>query len=199
MSVSRNIYRSSAHIKRDRGRKPHEIIDGIEKKHCNHCETWKELESFTKHKNAWDGLNWYCRECTTKDGKRWRDKNPVYHKNPQRVEYFKRYYSSEERKKKVSVKYKKARDIVFSAYGNICKKCGFSDLRALCLDHVNGDGKIERKSKERPYSRLLRIIKEDFPDRYQLLCANCNMIKMFENAEFPGWQSRAIGNENVET
>lgn len=77
--------------------------------------------------------------------------------------------------------------------GRVCSKCGFSDPRALQVDHVNGDGATERKVTWGGTHRLLREIKQN-PSRYQLLCANCNWIKRFENNEhgpkrrLPDWQ-----------
>jgi hypothetical protein len=68
----------------------------------------------------------------------------------------------------------------------ICLKCGFSDLRALCLDHTNNNGNKDRKenmgrnlggSGSRFYAFLKR---NNFPKGYQVLCANCNLIKEIE-------------------
>ena len=68
-----------------------------------------------------------------------------------------------------------------------CNNCGFSDIRALCLDHINGDGKIHRKSLK--YGKGLNLYKtlykNDFKCDFELqtLCFNCNTIKLFENRE----------------
>lgn len=77
------------------------------------------------------------------------------------------------------------RKAVVDALGGKCVRCGFSDPRALQIDHVNGGGSKERK--ERGFSsnfhkHVLRsfINKEG---KYQLLCANCNWIKRFEGNE----------------
>ena len=37
------------------------------------------------------------------------------------------------------------RELIFNMLGNVCKKCGFSDKRALQIDHVNGGGSKQRK------------------------------------------------------
>lgn len=71
--------------------------------------------------------------------------------------------------------------------GNKCIRCGFSDPRALQIDHVHGKGLDERKqinSGSRFYLIILNKIKSGSKD-YQLLCANCNCIKRHENNEFP--------------
>ena len=60
-----------------------------------------------------------------------------------------------------------------------CLKCGFSDIRALCIDHVNGGG--NRHRKEVGDGRLYRWLeKNGFPDGFQVLCHNCNAIKRNE-------------------
>ena len=41
--------------------------------------------------------------------------------------------------------YRKARVILLQELGSICVKCGFSDTRALQLDHILGNGFKHRK------------------------------------------------------
>lgn len=86
-------------------------------------------------------------------------------------------------------KYKlKMRNAVLDKFGRICKHCGFSDVRALQVDHVFGDGFIDRKLYSGPnYKRVI----EDVDGKYQLLCANCNWIKRFDNSEI-AWRDRKI-------
>ena len=74
-----------------------------------------------------------------------------------------------------------------------CSKCGFSDIRALQLDHVFNDGNDERrkflkqgfpyKGRQMGGSNMYGwLIKNNFPnrERYQVLCANCNVIKQMD-------------------
>ena len=66
--------------------------------------------------------------------------------------------------------------------GSRCFTCGFSDVRAIQIDHVNGDGAAERKAARGTmlYKPMLKLFTEnpaEFALRYQLLCANCNWIK----------------------
>lgn len=74
--------------------------------------------------------------------------------------------------------YLEARAKVFELLGNVCKRCAFTDQRALQVDHVNGNGASERKLLKGAYSRLKRVM--EYPEDYQLLCANCNWIKRHE-------------------
>ena len=75
---------------------------------------------------------------------------------------------------------------IHTLLGSVCVRCGFSDIRALQIDHINGGGYIERKSyptnPKKYYSDILLSIKKE-EGKYQLLCANCNWIKRFENNE----------------
>ena len=57
-----------------------------------------------------------------------------------------------------------------------CIKCGFNDIRALNLDHINNDGAQERKLRK-AQTLLLYLISNNYPNGYQVLCSNCNQIK----------------------
>jgi len=70
--------------------------------------------------------------------------------------------------------------------GGCCARCGFSDWRALQFDHVDGGGtrELSKKGYRTAYNLddVWRIgLNED--KKFQLLCANCNTIKKFENNE----------------
>lgn len=63
--------------------------------------------------------------------------------------------------------------------------CTVSDRRCLHIDHVNGDGKSDRE-KHRSSDTLFRYYLEHFDTdgkRIQLLCANCNVMKVLWNDE----------------
>ncbi len=84
----------------------------------------------------------------------------------------------------------KVRKAILAFFGGVCVRCGFSDSRALQMDHINGDGWKERKhqgGRSQSLNQRYRFIVDD-PDaaraRYQLLCANCNSIKRIENREY---------------
>lgn len=64
-----------------------------------------------------------------------------------------------------------------------CVRCGFSDIRALQLDHINGGGTRENRASRRHSDHWTKIIKAGFPKGYQVLCANCNWVKKYENGE----------------
>lgn len=78
----------------------------------------------------------------------------------------------------------KARLAVINLLGAECVKCGYRDLRALQLDHINGGGAKENKDRRSSsyYRQILLNPKEAFL-KYQILCANCNWVKRYENQE----------------
>lgn len=78
---------------------------------------------------------------------------------------------------------------VVAAYGGSCSCCGEDEPTFLCIDHVNDDGASHREKIGRGRTTDGRrkvgsgsimidwLVKEGFPDGFQLLCANCNLGK----------------------
>ena len=86
------------------------------------------------------------------------------------------------------------RRTVLQVLGDKCKICGFSDYRALQIDHIKGGGSKERKEKGFS-SQFHRHVLNNFlngENKYQLLCANCNWIKRFENKNELGGKPKTI-------
>jgi RNase P subunit RPR2 len=78
------------------------------------------------------------------------------------------------------------REAVLSLLGNKCAGCGFSDKRALQIDHVNGGGsKQGRELKMHRGVKFYKLVLSNKNEDYQLLCANCNWIKRIEKNELP--------------
>ena len=77
--------------------------------------------------------------------------------------------------------HRRRRLTLISRMGGECVRCGFSNWRALQVDHINGGGTKDRTRTASPLVYLKQIMgnKAD----YQLLCANCNWIKKYENKE----------------
>lgn len=78
--------------------------------------------------------------------------------------------------------YEDKKQEVFYILGQECSNCGFSDIRALQIDHVNGGGSKARKSHSGT-SGLYFVLNNIH--LFQILCANCNWIKRHENKEQP--------------
>lgn len=85
----------------------------------------------------------------------------------------------------------KVRFQVLELLGGVrCARCAFSDYRALQIDHINGDGAIDRRSSWKVTSGLIWKLRKwivENPElaraKYQVLCANCNWIKRTEDKE----------------
>ncbi len=84
---------------------------------------------------------------------------------------------------------------VINMYGGVCANCGYSDIRALQLDHI-----IAIKKPSGPYGRsgaglyYAILLGKQNKDDFQVLCANCNRIKMFTHNEFGSYErTRKLG------
>src|ERR1700676_3340273 len=100
------------------------------------------------------------------------------------VNYKKQYYQEhkEHMASLVERRWRELKSAVLEKFGSHCAKCGFSDERALQIDHVYNDGYTERKNKSSLH--CLRKALNDTEGRYQLLCANCNTIKEMERRKW---------------
>ena len=77
------------------------------------------------------------------------------------------------------------RKSVITMLGGECHRCGFSDIRALQIDHVNGGGGKELREigNGKVMTQIMALPIEEARSKYQVLCANCNWIKKAENGE----------------
>jgi hypothetical protein len=69
----------------------------------------------------------------------------------------------------------RVRAAAISGYGGVCVCCGEADPNVLELDHVNNDGSQHRR--EVGPSMYRWALRNGFPPRLQLLCANCHSAK----------------------
>jgi hypothetical protein len=103
-----------------------------------------------------------------------------YKENP---EWYKNYYSEnkEKIKNRAIERRNKNRLIVLNHYsGGVahCACCGETEFDFLTLDHINGGGTKHRTDVNKPGSEFYYwIIKNDFPEGFQILCMNCNFAK----------------------
>ena len=140
--------------------------------------------------------------------RKWREKNPGAWKkwNEKRKQdpAYKQKHAEEERHRREKYKnvqskinkarYQAAKNSVYAMFGGKCKHCGFSDVRALQIDHIEGLGtttKARLRMGETGLVLYLALLagRRD-PVRYQLLCANCNWIKRCENNEIIGYKNK---------
>lgn len=133
---------------------------------------WRALKK--SHLMSYEKARWENnKEDRKHDFKRWREKNL------ERERQKKRIYA---RKHREDVK-----QLVMGRYSNgsvKCAFCGFSDIRALTIDHINNDGGILRKALYKSgHATYQYLIMNNFPEGYQVLCRNCNWIKEFEHGK----------------
>lgn len=117
-----------------------------------------------------------------------------------RQQYNKTYYQEHKQEVKIKVlnwraknpeKYaaiirksqKKYRLAIIGMLGNKCIRCGFTDIRALQIDHIDGKGYEERRGLKTNRHKIILEQLMKGSENYQILCANCNWIKRIENKE----------------
>jgi len=75
---------------------------------------------------------------------------------------------------------RKRRKMVYDHYGSICACCGESQFEFLSIDHSNGGGTKHRlQDKIRGAAMIDWIIRNNYPEDFQVLCHNCNQAKGF--------------------
>lgn len=83
---------------------------------------------------------------------------------------------------------KTLRKRVFEHYGWKCICCGEDNDMFLLIDHKNNDGYPRSKTGKQKISMVEmygKIIKDNFPDSFQILCYNCNFGKRINNGSCP--------------
>lgn len=136
-------------------------------KQCSYCKQVKDASEFWVRRKGKPELASRCKKCTHEISRAW--------------------FKTERGKvaeKKATTNYRtNLRGQVIKHLGGKCKKCGYSDQRALQLDHINGGGSQLRKQKN-SWSQFYReVLRGEHPHEIQILCANCNWIKKIENKE----------------
>jgi|SRR5271154_4846439 len=80
--------------------------------------------------------------------------------------------------------YRQLRWTAIVKYGGKCSRCGFADWRALQFDHVKGGGRSDPNGYRSTSSiTYMKYVLNALFGEFQLLCANCNVIKRCENSE----------------
>lgn len=131
-------------------------------KTCKDCGQTKPLSEFGKKATCRDGHDTLCRPCKNAALKAWRAANRE-HRNAWHVQ--------NRRKRKA---------VVMERLGGRCVCCGETELVFLTIDHVEGGGTAERRTRKEAYT-WERVKKEGYPEgRYQVLCWNCNAAKHFD-------------------
>lgn len=158
----------------------YEIV--VEGKDCIRCGELKVLDEFVLNGNRRKHV---CKVCDNKRRSQHQKENREYY-NIKQKEW---RGNNIERNREIVGKaanryYGRVRQEALETVGNgiiACVKCGFNDIRAIQIDHKEGGGRKDFENSSSPNEYYKNMLKN--PDKYQLLCANCNSIKRYENGE----------------
>ncbi len=145
----------------------------METKTCTKCCELKEWpEAFRADKARAGGAKQPCKDCHNRASQGRKRKSGRGGRS--RPEVRRRYNLMYGRRRRALNKRR-----VMDMYGGRCACCGESELAFLTIDHINNDGAAHRKETKREgqsfYASLLKS--EYAPDRFQVLCFNCNCAK----------------------
>jgi hypothetical protein len=146
--------------------RPEKLEEGF--RYCKRCDTTKSLSEFHRDKNESGGHKYTCKSC-----------GRAYSLHYSRQHIGRQKENNKRVRDRVRAK-------VLSLLGDKCKHCGITDKRVLQIDHIDGGGAKELRAIGNTYKYLKLILQMPIFDalqKYQLLCANCNWIKKFENNE----------------
>lgn len=126
----------------------------------------------------------YNLECIKKQKSLYRRKYYATHKQEsleRHRKYIKKHF--EERKKHYRNYRINLRREVFQHYSPDlkCACCGDSHFEFLTLDHIHGNGFIERQKYK---DTILWVKQNNYPKDYQVLCMNCNFAKRNLDKQF---------------
>lgn len=139
-------------------------------KKCNQCLVIKTLDSFYNSPRSKQGVAAKCKDCCNEN------RRNFFATNPDAV--------AEERLRQKGYR-NSVKDKVFEHYGQHCVCCGESERTFLTLDHINNDGAEHRRQLSAQSNARLtspdkvwrNVIKDNFPNTFQILCYNCNCGK----------------------
>lgn len=129
----------------------------------------------------------------------WRKSHPEEARERDRRFYREHYQEQKEiRNKRVKEALLKLKTEILTHYGNgklACIRCGFNDIRALSIDHIEGGGRKDRKKFAHNVS-FYRWLRQNYPIGLQTLCMNCQFIKQREKKEYgKGSLPKEVANE----
>lgn len=153
-------------------------------KKCSKCGLVKPRDEFHKSSKLKSGLMSWCKQCRhekylenhdqnlsrARKNRRTREERiEYYRKNPNK---FKKYHKTYREKLRLEVL------IHYGGNPPKCACCGEPHLEFLSIDYIHGDGRKHRRKIGNSSISLYRwLIKNNFPEGFQVLCMNCNCAK----------------------
>lgn len=141
------------------------------KRWCPGCKQDLDIGRFSWRNKAQGTYQSYCKSCRAAQQRRITAEDP----NGSRARWQAEHAPAAKRRYKI-----KLREEVMAIYGNKCQCCGTDYMPHLTIDHVDGNGNLERSTDAGSSSAKLyrRLRKLGVPDpAYQILCWNCNSAK----------------------
>lgn len=139
---------------------------------CSKCDITKDESEFYESDKYKDGYWNYCKECARKQCQQW-----YFRHRKSRIGQIKRYH-------------RRNRLRVLKHYGGDppkCACCGENHIIFLTIDHMHQDGaEHRRKTGIKGSSQFyIWLIKNDFPEEFQVLCWNCQWGRQLNNGICP--------------
>jgi hypothetical protein len=127
----------------------------------------------------------YCNNCINEWQKRW------YHAHPEAGREKRRRYWTLERRLTRRREAQAYKSLAIFHYSNGAMACAdpylehpipSSNMLALTIDHIEGGGVRHRKTT-RYWSFYKWLARQGYPQGFQVLCMNCQMVKKYTNNE----------------
>ena len=136
-------------------------MNNIATKVCCRCKQGKSIDEFYKH---WDKLQSCCKPCSKLNAAAYQETHKERCRQTARIRH-------------AQIK----REALQHYSGGVpqCAICNEDDTDVLCIDHINGGGKAHRQELRTSGGTTIFywLRRENYPQGYQVLCANCNMKK----------------------
>ena len=159
---------------------------GIEKI-CRHCKD--KLSSLNWFPSFQKDYKYLCKSCAQKQNnssahREWERKYQKKHRKEINAHRNEKYHSDPlwrayqlEKRRKAD---RKRKQMIIDHYGGKCVCCDEVLIEFLSIEHPNNDGASHRKRlREQGTTLYLWLIKNNFPEGYQVMCMNCNTSKGF--------------------
>lgn len=166
----------------------------IQTRKCRKCGTTRFLSEFPIYKQSTGGRRHECRFCYRARMNAQYIKDPETKKLASARRYAAKPYREwdDEAKQLQRERHRAYRAehlaMVLNHYGARCACCGETEPIFLTVDHVRGNGAAHRREIKagRSVDNLYRwIIKNGFPDDFQVLCFNCNCGRYRNGGQCP--------------
>lgn len=106
----------------------------------------------------------------------------------------------DKRNRRLREDYIKLKRASMNKYGEKCP-CGIENIEFLTIDHINNDGKNDRKIWQNKVANIHTWLKKNkYPPGYQILCGNCNLKKEIERRRTnnsPTWKRNQLAKMDV--